>query len=250
MEIKKKKVGDRIRVGEYNEIVDRLNSSSSAQPPSPGYHGPMVSALSANFQSKNRFPIIAKSSVEIPPYSVFGIAEGQEFNIPPKVDVKKFSESDGKLLIFTNDSVEMQADKEYLIRAIGVWDITLVQLENDDEETVPSVGFGCGPLEDAFTVSAKGFGLVCLTEPNDDNRIFVMAAPMGERVVKVTLTEAISSGSATCNLLDDEGNDTGEDIEVYAWINYTGGESGTKAMARWCAGMERWEFCDMDCEEE
>ena len=72
-------------------------------------------------------------------------------------------------------------------------------------------------------------------------------------VLWVELTESVtgpSNTSATCKILDWDGTanvDTGETIEVYAWLDYAG-ESGMHAKAEWCQLRQRYEFSDMDCE--
>lgn len=140
MSLNKKNKGDRIAASEWNQVVDLVNKKQ-----------PFPNLEDRRNTSKTRY-ISVLATLDIPAYSVFGVANGG-------VDYIPFGSPLG---LFTNDSLAIKSGAYGHARPINDYETTRLTRAN-------SIGIGhpCGVKPNTFVIEANRYGFVCVSEIDD-----------------------------------------------------------------------------------
>jgi hypothetical protein len=134
-------------------------------------------------------PVWLFVSEAVPAYSLFGVCLDAENDDPPTASGQMLGlegSGCGSLLgLYTNGAQSLVADCLYEVRPVGQHPV-LVQVTG----TTPTVGSPCGPALDTWGVTADRQGLVCISEPDEDGRVWVVRSPEPSSIVGEVTTPA------------------------------------------------------------
>ena len=200
---------------DYNKIVDHVNARSLQ-----GWGFETEGGWLGQPPQQARFKYIPlRTAIEIPRYSVFSIAQPDNFDELAPVMTGNASRigviggpnnSGSQLDIYTNDLVEGKAGNLVLARAIGHFDDAMVNYVGSP----PDVGHPCGVSFDTLSVTKDRYGLVCTAPPDFDDHIRVRRTPALSGVwievtVGITAFDGTNIGTGAGKILNrDEGQQT------------------------------------------
>lgn len=166
---------------------------------------------SAYKQTIMRPEVQCTTGADIPAYSIFGITEGDVFDNPCELIVEQFDlEANVNLLgFFTNAEVEIPEDTTGPGYAIGYWDPVLLQVTGE----LPEPGWPCGPQWGTWGVSNTRYGLLCLSLPDENDRVWCIRTPDPHAVIGLLQddvapfdpsTDTVSEGVVQLKYRDDD----------------------------------------------
>jgi hypothetical protein len=173
---------EQLRASTVNALMERVKQR----------HAPHMGTYEAGAQQRQGpDEIWVHAPVTIPPYSIFGVSLDAEFQDPPfasGTQVGFTSSACGSLLApYTNDATEIPAGENGVARPVEFERPVLATVSG----TTPTVGSPCGVIPGEWGVTAVRQGFTCISEPDDDGRVWVVRATEPSSVIgEVTVAAA------------------------------------------------------------
>lgn len=134
------------------------------------------------------------TGVDIPAWSIFGIYNTAAAGEPPAFQVQKVGLNGALIGVFTNGGIPQANGNKfecYNVDTIGIFKVGV-------SGTLPAVGYPCGPHLGNFGITAKMTGFVCLTQPDANNIVSVVATAalngIAGEVIGTPISSAIYTG--------------------------------------------------------